>query len=197
MNSRVTRLVVWCVAAGLTVCAAGLYGDDAEQGIDIGGVPANVTEAAAKAVEGFQANSAVVEAVLIYEVEGEVGELEWELEITAEGNVFEQHTDQDEAEEDRDTDDAERNEDDPGADAEDGDDHEAEEEDGAEHELSIPLSALPEAVVRAAKQAVEGIELEEGAVESVLVYELSGTAGDREVEIEVTSEGDVLEVERD
>jgi hypothetical protein len=180
--------------------AVGLYGDDAEQGVELGAVPANVIEAAAKAVEGFKAESAVVEAILIYEVEGDVGEKEWELEITADGTIIEQEEDEDEAAEGRDTDDAaeaQQEDDDTDADAEEGDDDEAEDEDGAEHELSLPVSALPAAVIEAAKKAVEGIELEEGGVESVLVYELSGKAVGREVEIEVTAEGDVLEIERD
>lgn len=199
--TRATQLAVCGAAVGLICGAAALQGDESEQGLELGAVPASVTEAAGEAVEGFKAESVAVEAVLIYEVEGEAAEREWELEITGEGTVIEQDDEADEEGEQAE-DDSDAETDAAGDDADerhpgDRDDAGAEEEDGAEHELAVPVSALPEAVVRAAKKAVEGLQLEEGEVESVLVYELTGHADGRKVEIEVTSEGDVIEIERE
>ena len=62
-------------------------------------------------------------------------------------------------------------------------------------EQEVPLEAVPEHVLAAARAAVEGVELAEAEVEVVLIYELEGTVDGREVEIEVTSEGQVVEVE--
>lgn len=62
-------------------------------------------------------------------------------------------------------------------------------------ELELPLEAIPAHVLDAARAAVAGVEFSEAEVEAVLVYELEGTVDGREVEIEVTAEGQVIEVE--
>jgi hypothetical protein len=56
----------------------------------------------------------------------------------------------------------------------------------------IPLSSVPKKVLDAAKKAVPGIKLTEVEIE---VYELEGILNGKEYEIEVTSDGKVLEVE--
>jgi hypothetical protein len=65
----------------------------------------------------------------------------------------------------------------------------------------IPLEEVPEKALAAAKAAVEGIVLTEAEIEKVkkdlVVYELEGVAAGVKYEIEVTSEGKVIEVEED
>ncbi len=71
---------------------------------------------------------------------------------------------------------------------------------GEDSETEIPLSEVPQKAIEAAQKAVDGIELVEAEVEEengVLVYDLVGKAGGIEYEIEVTSEGKVLEVEQE
>jgi uncharacterized membrane protein YkoI len=65
-----------------------------------------------------------------------------------------------------------------------------------EHE--IPLTDVPAAALAAAERAVPGIRLTEAEVETEggrLVYELEGFLDGKEYAIEVTADGDVLEVE--
>ncbi len=67
-----------------------------------------------------------------------------------------------------------------------------------EKEREIPLSEVPEQVIAAAKAAVAGIILTEAEVEETrkgLIYEIEGYVDDTEYEIEITPEGDVIEVE--
>ncbi|MHC4170276.1 MAG: PepSY domain-containing protein, partial [Planctomycetota bacterium] len=69
-----------------------------------------------------------------------------------------------------------------------------------ENEKEIPLSEVPAAAVAAAKGAVAGIELTEADVEKEdgrMVYDIEGTANGKEYTIEVTAEGEVLEVEEE
>ncbi|MHC4627080.1 MAG: PepSY domain-containing protein [Planctomycetota bacterium] len=69
-----------------------------------------------------------------------------------------------------------------------------------EHEKEIPLSEVPAAAAAAAKGAVEGIELTEAEVEKEdgqTVYDIEGTANGKEYTIEVTADGEVLEVEEE
>ena len=138
-------------------------------------VPAAVKAAAAKAVEGFEPRTAEVEAIL----------------VSGEGQVIESEAEADDDGEDRN----EARDDANGGDEsdDDGDDDEG------EHELEIPLSSVPQRVRDAAEKAVPGIKLLEAEVESVLAYELTGTAqGKRyEYEIEVDSAGQVLEAEQE
>lgn len=67
-----------------------------------------------------------------------------------------------------------------------------------EKERDIPLSEVPEQVIAAAKAAVEGIILTDAEIEETrkgLIYEIEGYVGDTEYEIEITPEGEVIEVE--
>lgn len=153
-------------------------------------VPSRVKAAARKAVKGLEIEEAQVEAILIYEVEGTAKGKTYSLQITAEGKVIAREVEDDEDEDEDEDEDGDEDEDED----EDGDEDD-EEEDEAEHELEIPVSALPDAVKAAAKKAVKGIKLTEAEVESVLVYELEGEAGDDEYELEVTADGKLLEVE--
>ena len=68
-----------------------------------------------------------------------------------------------------------------------------------EDEKEIPLSNVPVVVVDAAQQAVENITLTEAEVEKEgrTVYVLEGTADGKEYEIEVTADGEVLDVEQE
>ena len=64
----------------------------------------------------------------------------------------------------------------------------------------IPLAKVPKNVLQAAEKAVAGIKLTEAKVEKKadgLVYDLEGTVGDKEYEIEVSAAGKVLEVEQE
>ena len=74
------------------------------------------------------------------------------------------------------------------------DEHEVEHE----VEMDVPLHLVPEVVLAAAREAVDGIVLTEASVElesDGLFYELEGSVGDRRVEIELTPDGDVIEIE--
>jgi hypothetical protein len=69
-----------------------------------------------------------------------------------------------------------------------------------EHEREIPLADVPAAARAAAEQAVPGIRLVEAEVDEEhgrLVYVLEGIVNGREYEIEVTPEGEVLEIEEE
>jgi hypothetical protein len=181
--------------------------EDESEGVRIE-VPASVLKAAAAAVDGIEVEEASIEAVLIYELSGAAGGKTHEVEVTAEGKVLSVE-EENEADDDKDAQPAARDDDDDGDEKEnadaDGDDKDGEErkeaadneedEGDAEHELTFPVSAVPAAVREAAVKAVAGIELAEAEVESVLVYELEGEAGEKEYELEVTADGRVLEVE--
>jgi len=65
----------------------------------------------------------------------------------------------------------------------------------SEDEQSLPVTAVPQRVLDAALSAAPGLVITEAEVEAVLVYELEGTVGGQLVEVEVTSEGDVIGVE--
>lgn len=67
-------------------------------------------------------------------------------------------------------------------------------------EESVPLSAVPAAVIEAAQAAVQGLQVSSAEMETEggqIVYELEGTAAGVDYEIEVTADGQVLEVETD
>ena len=69
-----------------------------------------------------------------------------------------------------------------------------------ENEKEIPLSEVPSQAVEAAKGTVEGITLTEAEVEEEngqTVYDLEGIANGIEYKIEVTADGEVLEVEKE
>ncbi len=68
-----------------------------------------------------------------------------------------------------------------------------------ENEMEIPLDAVPANVMAAARSALPGIELSEAEYEEeegLMVYELEGMLGDTRYEIEITPEGEVLEIEQ-
>jgi uncharacterized membrane protein YkoI len=66
-----------------------------------------------------------------------------------------------------------------------------------EDEKEIPLSHVPKKAVVAVEHAVEGITITEAEVKAedgLMVYELEGTVNGTEYDIEVTADGNVLEV---
>ena len=72
-----------------------------------------------------------------------------------------------------------------------------ENDDGEEEEVA--LGDVPEAVKKAALAAVPGLVLVEAERETEhgsTVYSLEGTAGGEAVEVEVSADGKVLEIER-
>ena len=151
------------------------YADEQEQELVPSQLPAIVRDAAVAAVDGIELEEAEAEAVLIYELKGTAGGTEYEIELTCEGDILEIDVEGD-----------------------DGDDGCDDDQDGnGENELAIPVSAVPERVRAAAEAAVEGIEFSEAEVESVLVYEVEGVANGKEYEIEITAEGQVIEVEEE
>ena len=65
---------------------------------------------------------------------------------------------------------------------------------------AVPLDRVPAAAKQAAVDAVPGLVLERASRETedgIVVYELEGTAGGHKVEVEVTAEGKILEIEKD
>ena len=69
-----------------------------------------------------------------------------------------------------------------------------------DNETPIPLDDVPAAAINAANNAVPGIALTSAETETErgqTVYELEGAVGDATWEIEVTSTGEVLEIEED
>ena len=69
-----------------------------------------------------------------------------------------------------------------------------------EKEKEIPLSDVPQAALTAAEGAVEGITLTEAETveeDGQTVYILEGEAAGKVYEIEVTADGEVLEVEEE
>jgi len=65
-------------------------------------------------------------------------------------------------------------------------------------ETEIPLDEVPDAVVRAAMEAVPGIELVSAEIEEEngeTLYELEGMLDGERYEIEITPEGEVIEIE--
>jgi hypothetical protein len=70
----------------------------------------------------------------------------------------------------------------------------------AGEEKEIPIDEVPGLVLSAARDAVPNIQITEAEVETEdgkTVYELEGTVGADSYEIEVDSEGNVLEVEKE
>jgi hypothetical protein len=185
----VTGGFVLGLGALLLAGAAVTRGDEEDQALELMRVPAPVKAAAAKAVEGFEPREVEVEAILVYELEGTADGKTYEIEVSGEGQVLESG-----AEGADDTDDRNGPRDDANGE-DDSDDDEGGDDEG-EHELEIPLSSVPQKVRAAAEKAVPGIKLSEAEVESVLAYELTGAAQGKRYEIEVTSEGQVLEAEQ-
>ena len=67
-------------------------------------------------------------------------------------------------------------------------------------EQDIPLSAVPEHILAAAKSALSGVELVEAELitsDNQLFYELEGVKDDTEYEILISQDGELLKVERD
>jgi len=68
-----------------------------------------------------------------------------------------------------------------------------------ENEMEIELDAVPANVIAAANRALPGIQLSEAEYEEeegLMVYELEGMLGATRYEIEITPEGEVLEIEQ-
>lgn len=63
--------------------------EENELEISLSDVPSVVVDAAKKAIPGFDAKEAEVRPCLIYEIEGEADGIEYEIEVTAGGNVLE------------------------------------------------------------------------------------------------------------
>ena len=77
-------------------------------------------------------------------------------------------------------------------------DDDAEDED--EVEVEIPLDQVPNSIKQAALDAVPGLVIEEAIQETengVMVYELEGTANGQEYEVEISTAGEVLEIEQE
>ena len=69
-----------------------------------------------------------------------------------------------------------------------------------EKEEDIALENVPSVVITAAKSEVPGIELTEAEIEKedgTTVYELEGTKGDYEYELEITADGKLLELKKE
>jgi uncharacterized membrane protein YkoI len=166
-------------------------GMEGEEEVPLAEVPAAVKSAALAALPGLVLDSAeaeVEDGVLIYALSGTDDEGALEVDVTADGQVLKVERGEDDEDQPGDDDDDDDGDDDDGDDGEDGDDD----------EQSIPLDQVPALVLQAALKAVPGLIVEEAELEvedEVTVYGLAGTAGGKEVEVEVSAEGQVLEVE--
>ena len=81
----------------------------------------------------------------------------------------------------------------------DDDDDDGDEDDADENEQEIALAEVPDAIKKAAEAAVPGFVLaraEKETEEGSLHYCLEGTAGGESVEIELSTDAKVLEIER-
>jgi len=143
-----------------------------EEEVPLSSVPEVVKAAAATAVPGIvldEAERETEDGLVVYDLEGEAGGKEYELEITADGTVLDVEVEEDDEDE------------------EDDDD-----------EDKVPLAQVPQVVKDAAAKAVPGIVLEEAERETEggqVVFNLEGEAGGKDYELEITAEGKVLEVE--
>ena len=73
------------------------------------------------------------------------------------------------------------------------------EEDDDGQDVAMALGDIPEAIKQAALAAIPGLALTEAERETedgATVYSLEGTAGGERVEVEVSADGKVLEIER-
>ncbi len=64
----------------------------------------------------------------------------------------------------------------------------------------IPLSEVPDVVLTAVQNAVEGIEISEAEIEKTgegMIYELEGTVDGKIYEIKVSPDGKIIEVEQE
>ena len=153
----------------------GLEGDE---DVPLDQVPALVLNAALAAVPGMQVDAAeaeVEDGVLIYALAGTDGGEPVEVDVTDAGEVLKIERGDEVGEE---------HGDDEGG--EDGDDEQ------------IPLDQVPALVLNAALAAVPGFALEKAELEvedGIRVYCLQGLVGGEEVEVDVTADGQVLEVE--
>ena len=158
--------------------ARGMDGDEA---VPLDEVPGVVKSAAAAALPGLVLDSAeaeVEDGVLIYSLSGADAEGALEVDVTADGAVLK----------------VERGGDDGDHQPRDDD----EDEEGDDEEQAIPLDQVPALVLQAAQKAVPGLIVEEAELEvenDVTVYGLEGSAAGKEVEVEVSATGQVLEVE--
>lgn len=156
---------------------ASMLGMDGEEEVPLDQVPALVKNAALKAFPSLELESAeaeVEDGVLLYSLSGTDDEGALEVEVTTDGTILE----------------VERGEDD-----EDDDD---DGEDGDDEEQPIALDQVPAHVLQAALKAVPGLIVEQAEMEveeGVTVYDLEGTAAGEPVEVEVSAEGEVLEIE--
>lgn len=69
-----------------------------------------------------------------------------------------------------------------------------------EKDEKIPLSEVPEVVLTAAQNAVEGIKIAEAEIEKTgdgMIYELEGTVDGKIYEIEVSPDGKIIDVEQE
>jgi uncharacterized membrane protein YkoI len=161
-------------------------GMDGDEEVPLDQVPGVVKSAALAALPGLVLDSAeaeVEDGTLIYSLSGSDDQGELEVDVTGDGTVLKVERGGDDG-------------DDPHGD-DDGDDDDGD-DDGDDDEQSIALDQVPALVLQAALKAVPGLIVEEAELEvedGVTVYGLEGTAAGKEVEVEVSAEGQVLEVE--
>ena len=192
------RIAILCLGVSALVLASGCQMDsnksvasgsgpahalgmDGDEAVPLDEVPGVVKSAAAAALPGLVLDSAeaeVEDGVLIYSLSGNDAEGELEVDVTADGAVLKVERGGDDGD------------DQPGDDDEDDDD--------GDDEQAIALDQVPALVLQAALKAVPGLIVEEAELEiedDVTVYGLEGTAAGKEVEVEISAAGQVLEIE--
>jgi uncharacterized membrane protein YkoI len=161
-------------------------GMDGDEEVPLDQVPGVVKSAAMAALPGLVLDSAeaeVEDGTLIYALSGSDDQGELEVDVTSDGTVLKVERGGDDGDQHGDDDD-------------DGGDDEGDDDDGEEQEIA--LSEVPAIVMQAALAAVPGLIVEEAELEienGATVYDLEGTAQGEEVEVEVSAEGKVLEIE--
>ena len=99
----------------LLTCSVAQAAEDKEEDVPLDKVPQVVKDAAAKAVPGIKLTEAEKEikgSNVIYELEGKVGDKEYELKITSTGKVLKVELEDDDDEDDDDDDDEDDDDDD-------------------------------------------------------------------------------------
>jgi len=157
---------------GLIACTVARGGDGNKKAVPLDQVPQVVKDAALKAVDGIKLTEAEMktkDSLVVYELEGVVGDKKYEIKIAADGNVLKAELDDDQGDKD----------------------------DGDQMDLGqVPQVVTDAAAANLPGFTATKAELEVKG--GVSVYELSGTAADgKTYEIKISAAGQVLKAKLD
>ncbi|MDD3118953.1 MAG: PepSY domain-containing protein [Victivallales bacterium] len=170
---KFSKSIVVAVLVLFALAVLPVYGGDDHDGetiIPVASVPLQVRKAVEQAVPGIEfvgAEREKYEGAMVYELQGLAGNKFYELKIAADGKVLQTR--------------------------EGLDDADNEDED-------ISLAQVPAGVKSALTDAIPGLELSEAEIRkegSLTIYELTGTAGDYDYEVQITGTGKILHLEQE